>query len=155
MATETERKFLVKKDLWQKAEKPIPDFYRQGYLYSDVSKTIRIRITSSKAYLTIKGKTTGASRPEFEYEIPKEDAAEMLDQMAESRLEKYRYKINFEGNVWEVDDFKGENEGLLMAEIELDSETETFVLPPWAGEEVTQDNRYFNSYLAQHPFSKW
>jgi adenylate cyclase len=72
MTTETERKFLVKKDIWQKTEKPIPDFYRQGYLYSDVQKTIRIRITSSKAYLTIKGKTTGASRPEFEYEIPKD-----------------------------------------------------------------------------------
>jgi adenylate cyclase len=155
MTTETERKFLVKKDIWQKTEKPIPDFYRQGYLYSDVNKTIRIRITSVKAYLTIKGKTIGASRPEFEFEIPKEDAEQMLNQMAENSLEKYRYKIKFEGKLWELDEFKGENEGLLLAEIELDNESETFALPPWAGEEVTQDNRYFNSYLARHPFSKW
>jgi adenylate cyclase len=79
----------------------------------------------------------------------------MLDLMAESSLEKYRYKINFEGKLWEIDEFKGENEGLLLAEIELESETEAFALPPWTGEEVTEDNRYFNSYLAQHPFSKW
>ncbi len=155
MAIETERKFLVKKALWQKINKPTPDFYRQGYLYSDASKTIRIRVSDKLAWLTIKGKTTGASRPEFEYEIPKEEALQMLDLMAESSLEKYRYKIKIEGHIWEVDEFKGENEGLLMAEIELKSDSEVFITPEWIGEEVTNDNRYFNSYLSVNPFSKW
>jgi adenylate cyclase len=155
MAIEIEKKFLVKKNLWQKAIKPVPDFYRQGYLFSDVSKTIRIRLTNTTAWLTIKGKTTGASRPEFEYEIPKEDASEMLDTMAENCLEKYRYKIEYGNKFWEVDEFKGENEGLLIAEIELTSEEEKFELPEWAGEEVTEDNRYYNANLAKRPFSKW
>lgn len=136
-------------------EKPNPDYYRQGYLYSDASKTIRIRVADSLAWLTIKGKTTGASRPEFEYEIPKEEAIQMLELMAESSLEKYRYKIKIDDHIWEVDAFKGENEGLLLAEIELSDEAEVFSRPNWIGEEVTSNIRYFNSYLSANPFSKW
>ncbi|HSZ25383.1 MAG TPA: CYTH domain-containing protein [Cytophagaceae bacterium] len=155
MPEEIERKFLVKKEIWLKAAKPIPDFYRQGYLYSDVSKTIRIRVTNTTAFLTIKGRTIGFSRPEFEYEIPQKEGVEILNIMTENNLEKYRYNIYFEGKLWEVDEFKGENEGLLLAEIELTSADETFTLPDWIGEEVTQDNRYYNAYLSRHPFLKW
>lgn len=155
MPLEIERKFLVVKEIWQKVNKPIPDFYRQGYLYSDVSKTIRLRIADTKAWLTIKGKTTGASRPEFEYEIPARHAEEMLNLMAESSLEKYRYKIEIGGKIWEVDEFKGDNEGLVLAEIELKSEQETFELPEWTGLEVTSDERYNNAYLSKKPFQSW
>ncbi len=155
MAIEIERKFLVKKDFWQKVNKPIPDFYRQGYLYSDVSKTIRVRIANQHAWLTIKGKTTGASRPEFEYEIPVAEASEMLSAMTESQIEKYRYKLSVEGKLWEVDEFKGDNEGLLVAEIELGNESESFSLPDWAGEEVTHDSRYTNAALSKVPYSTW
>ncbi|HVD97817.1 MAG TPA: CYTH domain-containing protein [Cytophagaceae bacterium] len=155
MPIETERKFLVKKDLWQKTDKPIPDFYRQGYLYSDASKTIRIRIANKEAWITIKGKTTGASRPEYEYNIPADEAQEMLTNMTENCIEKYRYKIMVQGKLWEVDDFKGDNEGLLLAEIELENENESFALPEWIGEEVTEDPRYFNASLSKLPYSKW
>lgn len=155
MALEIERKFLVKKEIWQKAAKPSPDFYRQGYLYSDELKTIRVRITNTNAWLTIKGKTTGASRAEFEYEIPSPDAREILDNMTACSIEKYRYKLNVDGKLWEVDEFKGENEGLIVAEIELQSESESFILPDWAGEEVTHDSRYYNAALSKLPFSKW
>ena len=155
MAVEIERKFLVNKELWQLTAKPAPDFYRQGYLYSDSSKIIRVRVADEFAWLTLKGKTIGASRPEFEYEIPKDEAIEILTLMAESSLEKYRYKIEFEGRLWEVDEFKGENQGLIIAEIELESEVAAFVLPSWVGKEVTADHRYFNSYLSSNPFSTW
>jgi adenylate cyclase len=155
MGLEIERKFLVKKEIWQKTEKPTPDFYRQGYLYSDEFKTIRIRMANETAWLTIKGKTTGASRAEFEYEIPLQEAKEMLDSMTESSIEKYRYKIEAAGKLWEVDEFKGANEGLMVAEIELDSESEIFLLPDWAGEEVTEDSRYYNAALSKVPYSKW
>ncbi len=155
MPIEIERKFLVHKEIWQNTTKPIPDVYRQGYLYSDVSKTIRVRIANTKAWITIKGKTTNASRPEFEYEIPKAEAEEMLTLLAESSVEKCRYKIKVGGKLWEVDEFKAANEGLLIAEIELNSETESFTLPEWAGKEVTEDPRYNNAALSKFPFSNW
>jgi adenylate cyclase len=155
MALEIERKYLVIKDLWENTNKPSGSIYRQGYLLSDPAKTIRVRVTDIAAYLTIKGQTDGFSRKEFEFEIPQNDARELLEEFTSSRLEKIRYKIPFGGKIWEVDEFLGENAHLLLAEIELDSPDESFSLPPWVGQEVTDDPRYFNSWLAKNPFNSW
>lgn len=155
MAIEIERKFLVDYQQWQQLEKPEGTHYRQGYILSDDKKTIRVRITDKVGYITIKGKTQGISRSEYEYTIPLKDGEEMLDNFAISELEKVRYCIDFAGKTWEVDDFMGDNEGLLMAEIELDDEAETFELPPWITVEVTDDKRYYNSRLAVNPFKNW
>lgn len=155
MAIEIERKFLVNHEKWNNLIKPIGHHYRQGYLVAEPGKTIRVRVTDRCGYITIKGAMVGASRSEFEYEIPKEEAQELLDQFAVSELSKIRYKIEFEGKLWEVDEFLGENSGLLMAEIELVSEAESFELPRWIEKEVTGDKRYYNSYLSKNPFSKW
>jgi adenylate cyclase len=155
MALEIERKFLINKAEWAKAEKPAPNFFRQGYISIDPNKTIRVRTTNDAAFLTIKGKSIGATRKEFEYEIPKLDAIEMLDHFAVSELSKKRYCLTFGGKVWEVDEFFGDNEGLLMAEIELNSEDEYFEIPLWVGEEVTGEERYYNSKLTVHPYKSW
>ena len=155
MGIEIERKFLVKQEIWNKLEKPDGEFYRQGYLLTDPTKTIRVRQTSEKGFLTIKGISVGASRAEFEYEIPHEEAKELLDQFSVSELSKIRYKILFENKLWEVDEFLGENEGLMVAEIELESEDETFSIPKWIGKEVTGEEKYYNSNLTQLPFKNW
>ncbi len=155
MGIEIERKFLVNQEIWNTLEKPEGEFYRQGYLLTDPTKTIRVRQTSEKGFLTIKGISVGASRAEFEYEIPREEAKELLDQFSVSELSKIRYKILFENKLWEVDEFLGENEGLMVAEIELESEDETFSIPDWIGEEVTGEKKYYNSNLTQLPFKNW
>ena len=155
MPIEIERKFLVIKDIWNKVEKPIGEYYRQGYLLASPEKTIRVRLTPSSAYLTIKGKTSGTTRLEYEYEIPQAEAIEQLNIFAESELSKTRFKVFFEGKIWEVDEFHGDNEGLLIAEIELNSEDESFMKPEWVGEEVTGRNQYYNSNLTAHPFKSW
>lgn len=155
MALEIERKFLVDALLWAEIEHPEGTFYRQGYLHSDIEKTVRVRIAGETAFLTIKGKTVGASRAEFEYEIPVEDATELLDTLANAELSKIRYVMEYRGKIWEIDEFKGENAPLLLAEIELQSEDELFELPPWVAEEVTDDERFFNAYLAKKPFGSW
>lgn len=155
MPTEIERKFLVEKSIWQKVEKNSGELYRQGYLLTDPNKTIRVRQTSEKGFLTIKGLSIGATRPEFEYEIPFDDAKELLDQFAISELSKIRYKIIFEGKLWEVDEFLGDNLGLIVAEIELNSEDETFALPDWIDREVTGEQKYYNSNLTILPFKYW
>ncbi len=155
MGIEIERKFLVNQEIWNKLEKLDGEFYRQGYLLTDPTKTIRVRQTSEKGFLTIKGISVGASRAEFEYEIPREEAKELLDQFSVSELSKIRYKILFENKLWEVDEFLGENEGLMVAEIELESEDETFIIPKWIGEEVTGEEKYYNSNLTQLPFKNW
>lgn len=155
MGIEIERKFLVNQDQWHDIEKPVGEFYRQGYLLTDPNKTIRVRQTSDKGFLTIKGITVGASRAEFEYEIPFEEAKELLDQFAVSELSKIRYKIFFEEKLWEVDEFLGENEGLIVAEIELESEEEKFSIPDWIDVEVTAEEKYYNSNLTQNPFKNW
>lgn len=117
---------------------------------------MRVRTIESKGFLTIKGITRGVSRAEFEYEISAEDAAIMLDDMCEKPLiEKKRYKIPFGGLVFEVDEFFGENAGLVVAEVELKDEKQKITLPPWVGEEVSGDPRYFNSNLIKHPYSRW
>ena len=155
MGIEIERKFLVKQEIWAQLEKPDGEFYRQGYLLTDPTKTIRVRQTSEKGFLTIKGISVGASRAEFEYEIPHEEAKDLLDQFSVSELSKIRYKILFENKLWEVDEFLGENEGLMVAEIELQSEDENFALPDWIDREVTSEEKYYNSNLTLNPYKEW
>jgi adenylate cyclase len=155
MGVEIERKFLVDKAKWQQVVKPTGTHYRQGYLLDDDKRTIRVRTTDKQGFLTIKGITTGITRKEYEYKIPVEDGIEMLDAFAESEVEKIRYNIAFEGKLWEVDEFHGDNEGLLMAEIELQNEDETFTKPEWITTEVSDDGRYYNSNLSKNPFKNW
>ncbi|MGQ8336741.1 CYTH domain-containing protein [Sunxiuqinia sp. A32] len=153
MAVEIERKFLVKEHLLPEPAEKIEMV--QGYLSDDKERTIRIRISDDKAYLTIKGKVTGISRPEFEYEIPIDDAKEMLKLSVFPPVEKIRNIIIDEGRKWEVDFFHGVNEGLIVAEIELLNEADQISLPNWILKEVTGDQRYYNSRLAKFPFSVW
>lgn len=155
MGVEIERKFLVNKEKWNLLDKPDEQFYRQGYLSTDPNKTIRVRQTDTNGYLTIKGLSVGASRPEFEYEIPINDAEQLLDKFSTSSLTKIRYKIVFRNKVWEVDEFLGDNLGLIVAEIELTSEGEQFELPDWLETEVTGEEKYYNSNLSTNPFKNW
>lgn len=153
MGVEIERKFLVQSDAWRGAE---GTRYCQGYLSSVAERTVRVRTAKDKGYLTIKGMASGASRQEFEYEIPVQEANEMLNELCERPLiEKYRYKIEYGGFIWEVDEFLGDNKGLIIAEIELPSEDAIFEKPAWLGEEVTEDPRYYNANLIKHPFAQW
>jgi adenylate cyclase len=154
MGQEIERKFLVTGDSWRALAKGTT--YRQGYLNSAKERTVRIRTIGDKAFLTIKGLTVGATRTEFEYEIPVADCNTMLDALAEKPIiDKKRYKVAFEGNTWEIDEFFGENTGLIVAELELKSEDQPFKKPEWVGDEVTGDPRYFNANLISHPYTKW
>jgi adenylate cyclase len=152
MAVEIERKFLVVGDAWRDAPAV---FYSQGYLNRDKARTVRVRIAGEEAFLTIKGSSIGARRAEFEYPIPLWDARELLAMCEQPLIEKNRRKILHEGFIWEVDEFLGENLGLVVAEIELPSEDTAFAKPDWVGEEVTDDARYFNSNLSRVPFSHW
>jgi adenylate cyclase len=154
MAKEIERKFLVRGDAWRTLAKGT--VYRQGYLNSDKERTVRIRTADARAFLTIKGITVGATRSEYEYEIPFEDGKEMLNDLAEKPLiEKRRYKIRSGNLTWEVDEFLGDNAGLIVAEVELASEDQAFEKPSWVGAEVTEDPRYFNANLVKKPFTRW
>lgn len=154
MAKEIERKFLVRDDSWRNNHSGKP--YRQGYLSTVKERTVRVRTAGEKAFLTVKGVSSGAARSEYEYEIPTADANEMLDRLCERPLiEKTRYRIPYENLRWEVDEFAGENRGLIVAEVELKDENEHFARPPWVGREVTDDPRYYNVNLVAHPFSKW
>jgi len=154
MAQEIERKFLVRKDDWAPKDDGIA--FKQGYLSTHKERVVRVRIEGHKAKLTIKGVTTGISRAEFEYPIPVEDAAMMLERLCEQPLiDKHRHLERFGGHLWEIDVFHGENDGLIVAEVELASEHEALTLPPWAGEDVSADPRYFNSNLLKHPFKTW
>jgi CYTH domain-containing protein len=152
MATEIERKFRVKEGTWRN-EKGTE--YRQGYLNSAKERIVRVRTIDDKGYLTIKGLTVGASRMEFEYEIPHQDAEILLVICEKPLIEKIRYTVKKEGFVWEIDEFLGENRGLIVAEVELESEDQQFPRPDWVGEEVTGDPRYFNSNLITNPYSEW
>ncbi len=153
MGVEIERKFLVDKEKWEVVKKPAGVLYRQGYISTNPEKTIRVRITPVHGFLTIKGPNTGASRPEFEYEIPVKDAEELLTQFAESELSKTRYTLEFGGKIWEVDEYSGENMGLITAEIELQHEDESFSLPDWIKEDVTGQEKYYNSNLTLRPYT--
>ena len=154
MGIEIERKFLLSADTWKELAQGT--YYRQGYLNSQKERTVRVRTIGDTGFLTIKGISVGATRMEYEYEIPVEDARVLLSELCEKPLiEKKRYKIEFAGFIWEVDEFFGENEGLIVAEIELESEDQQFEKPEWVGKEVSGDPRYFNSSLIKNPFSSW
>lgn len=155
MALEIERKFLVRKTEWDKTIKPSGYLIQQGFLIAEPDLVIRVRTSGSKAWLTIKGKTTHYSRKEFEYEIPFAEALEMLHLFAGNLIEKNRYEVEVGGKTWEVDEFHGQNQGLILAEIELEDEDENFQLPDWAGEEVSNDPRYYNAWLSKNPFTTW
>ena len=154
MGKEIEKKFLIVNDDWRHLATGEP--YCQGYLNSEKGRTVRLRTINDLGILTIKGPNVGATRLEYEYEIPVIEARQMLQELCHKPLiEKTRYKIPFAGFIWEVDEFKGENEGLIFAEIELEHEGQKFDKPPWIGEEVTDDSRYYNANLVNNPFSKW
>jgi len=154
MAKEIERKFLVRDNTWRGQDGG--KRYRQGYLSIVKERTVRVRTTGDKGFITIKGESVGATRSEYEYEIPLVDANEMLDRLCERPLiEKTRYRVSHEGLVWEIDEFEGDNRGLIMAEIELKDETQSVTLPGWIGQEVTGDPRYCNANLVANPFSQW
>ena len=152
MAKEIERKFLVK-DSWQPQSAGIK--IAQGYLSTVPERTVRVRIKGEKGYLTIKGKNVGVSRAEYEYEIPRQDAEEMLQLAEQPILVKTRYLEQQGEFTWEVDVFSGENQGLVVAEIELPAEDAEFSRPAWLGQEVSGDVRYYNANLIKSPFSLW
>ena len=154
MGVEIERKFLLRGDAWRELGEPV--LLRQGYLSSHKERVVRVRIEGGQGMLTIKGRTVGASRGEWEYPIPLDEATELLDGLCERPLiEKYRRRIPAGKHVWEVDEFLGANAGLVVAEIELASEDEAFDKPDWVAEEVTDDVRYLNANLIKHPYSAW
>lgn len=154
MAIEIERKFLVKGDGWRFLSSGT--IYRQGYIATEKGKTVRVRVFGKQARLTIKGPTKGRTRAEFEYPIPLEDAEEILNTLCKPPLiEKTRYKIPLHDLIWEIDEFHGANQGLIIAEVELEEESQNLDFPDWIGEEVSDDPRYFNSSLAKHPYSQW
>lgn len=153
MSTEIERKFLIKNDSWR--EGAVGVHYKQGYLCRNENGIVRVRVAGEQGFLTIKGKSTGISRSEFEYEIPLADAESMLKMCTTGVIEKQRFKIPFGSHIWEVDEFYGDNAGLIFAEIELKSENELFEIPDWIGDEVTGDSKYYNASLVSYPFKMW
>ena len=154
MAREIERKFLVRSDTWRRHGGGTR--YRQGYLANGEQSTVRIRLSDRDAWLTIKGARVGLTRPEFEYRIPTADAEAMLATLvAGSLVEKTRYKVSSGNHLWEIDEFHGDNSGLVLAEVELAHEAEAFDPPEWLGVEVSDDPRYYSSQLAEVPFSIW
>ncbi|NER80504.1 MAG: CYTH domain-containing protein [Leptolyngbya sp. SIO1D8] len=154
MAQEIERKFLVVDSSWR--HEATRKLYRQGYIPTQNKTTVRVRIAGDRGYLTVKGASTGITRLEFEYEIPSADAGNMLNSLCIPPLiEKWRYQLTVGNHLWEIDEFLGENAGLVLAEVELASEIESFVLPAWVGEEVSHDPRYYNANLARFPYRSW
>lgn len=154
MGYEIERKFLVRGDAWRAGASGTS--YRQGFLSTEPERTVRVRVAGSRGLLTIKGKSVGARRVEHEYEIPLTDAEHMLDTLCKRPLvEKVRHTLVLGDHTWEIDVFEGENAGLVVAEIELQTEDEEFERPDWLGAEVTDDPRYFNSNLVQSPYTTW
>ncbi|MBC7857247.1 MAG: CYTH domain-containing protein [Burkholderiaceae bacterium] len=153
MGVEIERKFLVCGDAWRDLAAPL--LLRQGYLSSHPERVVRVRIEGEAAMMTVKGRSVGASRGEWEYPIPLADAEELLRLCEQPLVEKYRRRIDFGGLIWEVDEFLGANAGLVVAEVELSSEDQVFDKPDWVGAEVSDDARYFNSNLIHNPYSLW
>ncbi|NEO86510.1 MAG: CYTH domain-containing protein [Spirulina sp. SIO3F2] len=153
MAIEIERKFLVIGEAWRTLASGIR--YCQGYLCREPARTVRIRLAGEQGYLTIKGATQGITRAEFEYPIPVAEAEALLQLCDRPLIEKIRYRIPQGELVWEVDEFLGENQGLIVAEVELRSSEQTFVKPDWLGAEVSDDPRYFNAALVTNPYAQW
>lgn len=155
MALEIEHKFLLSNDAWR-AEIDHSVIYKQGYLSSSPLSSIRIRISDTQAWLNIKSATIGTHRQEFEYEIPLADADAMLDQLCHKPLiEKVRHFVPHDQHLWEIDEFSGDNQGLIVAEVELSQIGESFTKPSWLGMEVTEDLRYYNNNLCKHPYKDW
>lgn len=154
MAKEIERKFLVKPGAWTPADEGT--HFKQGYLNAQKERVVRVRIEGDKAKLTIKGLTSGVTRSEFEYPIPLGDATVLLDELCEQPIiDKHRHVERHGDHRWEIDVFHGDNDGLVVAEVELASEHDGLTLPPWAGAEVSDDPRYFNANLLKHPYKHW
>lgn len=155
MATEIERKFLLKNSSWKEMADEGTQ-YTQGYLVGSKHASVRVRIQGKQAFLNIKSATIDITRQEFEYEIPLDDATEMLETLCEKPLiDKVRYHIKNENHIWEIDVFDADNEGLIVAEIELKDKDENFIKPDWLGNEVSDDDRYYNVCLVKHPFKDW
>lgn len=155
MATEIERKFLLKNSSWKELADEGTQ-YSQGYIVGSRHASVRVRIQGKRAYLNIKSATIDIVRQEFEYEIPFDEATEILETLCEKPLiDKVRYLIKHENHVWEIDVFSGDNDGLIVAEIELKNKDEKFIKPDWLGEEVSDDERYYNVCLVKHPFKDW
>lgn len=155
MASEIERKFLVAGDDWRRTATGSAR-YVQGYLAGGERSSVRIRVDGDHAWLNIKSATLSIERLEYEYAVPLADGEEMLARLCEGALvEKRRWFVPWEGKTWEVDVFEGGNEGLVVAEIELERADEPFSRPPWLGDEVSQDHRYYNVWLARHPYTRW
>jgi adenylate cyclase len=154
MGIEIERKFLVKNNLWQTDANQGTDFI-QGYLTRGGDCSVRVRIEGNKANLNIKSATLGIHRQEFEYAIPLDEAREMLDLFCLRTVKKKRYKVKYAGQTWEIDVFEQDNNGLVIAEIELNHADEEFAHPPWLGDEVSSQPRYYNTELAKNPYSQW
>jgi len=155
MATEIERKFLLKNSSWKELADEGTQ-YTQGYLVGSKHASVRVRIQGKRAFLNIKSATIDITRQEFEYEIPLDEATEMLETLCEKPLiDKVRYLIKNENHVWEIDVFSGDNDGLIVAEIELKDKDENFIKPDWLGDEVSDDERYYNVCLVKHPFKDW
>ena len=154
MAIEIERKFLVKEKPFHLENKSL--HIRQGYIVNDQKQVIRVREKADEYFLTVKGNNIGISRLEFDFPISKEDAEELLKHFCKTAIiNKVRHYVDFKGHAWEVDEFHGDNDGLVVAEIELKSENEDFAIPHWIGKEVTPDERYYNMNLATHPYKDW
>jgi adenylate cyclase len=154
MGQEIERKFLVKQDNWRGQTQGV--VYRQGYLSTNNGLTVRVRVMGEQAYLTIKGPSVGYSRAEFEYPIPLADAQIMLNTLCDRPLiEKTRYKLQYHNLTWEIDEFAGDNQGLILAEVELTQENQIIQLPDWVGKEVSDDPKYYNVNLVKYPYSEW
>jgi adenylate cyclase len=155
MPVEIERKFLVSGNAWRQSVTRSERF-GQGYLATTPSSSIRVRVGGERAWIGIKGRVVGMSRPEYEYEIPVAEGSEILrDYCAEGRIDKIRHWVEVGGRAWEIDEFLGANAGLVVAELEIESETAEFERPAWLGREVTSDVRYYNASLAQQPYGMW
>jgi adenylate cyclase len=155
MAVEIEHKFLLANTDWR-AEVTHSIDYRQGYLSSQPTSSIRVRVSDNHAWLNIKSATIGTHRHEYEYEIPLSDANQILDELCKKPLvEKTRHFVEHDGHIWEIDEFYGANQGLIVAELELSEIGEAFVKPAWLGVEVTHDMRYYNNNLSNHPYTTW
>ncbi len=155
MALEIERKFLLLSDAWKKLVSHSVSI-RQGYLNQAKACSVRVRSANGRGWLNIKSATIGPQRHEYEYEIPFAEAEEMLESLCHKPLiEKVRHFVDYGNHTWEIDVFEGDNEGLVVAEIELDDPVEEFSLPSWIGREVTENARYYNNFLAQNPFKSW
>ncbi|MES9831248.1 MAG: CYTH domain-containing protein [Candidatus Thiodiazotropha sp. LLP2] len=155
MALEIERKFLVINEKW-KDSVVSHAVLKQGYLATTTKASVRVRVDGDQANINVKGSTVGISRREYEYPIPMEEAEELLDHLVTgAAIDKVRYKVKCGDHIWDLDLFQGANKGLVVAEVELSDEEESFEMPAWAGEEVSGDTRYYNASLVKHPFSDW